>query len=373
MEEFTLLHRKIYKRTDTGAVQEWQQESEGDSWRTISGQVDGKKVTSGWHKCYETNPGKTNYRDPEAQCLFEVQANYTKKLETGYFESINDIDNEFYFEPMLADKWEARKGKIKYPLYTQPKLDGVRCIATRKGLFSRNGKPLTATPHIHAALVEQGFFNKFAIFDGELYNHDLHNNFNELISLIRKKDPNEEELKESAEKIQYHIYDALETKEDDTKFHKRCMNLLELEWKEPLVLVPTLLCKNEEDVDRNYTNFMENNYEGQMIRVDDVYENKRSKSLLKRKDFIDEEFEIVDILEGLGNRAGMAGNILIKLETGVVCSSGIKGTHEYCKQLLLNREQYIGGKATVRYFARTPDNIPRFPVCVAVYTGDRDV
>ena len=132
----------IYKQTKTGATQEWTIEVVGNKYRTHSGQVGGAITTNEWTVVYGKNVGKANGTTNEEQALKEAEAKRTKKLESGYFENIKHIGKKQYFEPMLAGKWEDRKDKIEYPIYSQPKLDGIRCIVTIDGMFSRNGKPI---------------------------------------------------------------------------------------------------------------------------------------------------------------------------------------------------------------------------------------
>jgi len=101
--------------------------------------------------------------------------------------------------------------------------------------------------------------------------------------------------------------------------------------------------------------------------LDAPYENKRSKYLLKRKEFKDEEFVILDIVEGFGNKSGMAGNMLFKNYKGIEFHSNITGNRDYLRELLKNKKKYIGKKATVKYFNLTPvDEVPRFPYVTAI-------
>ena len=113
--------------------------------------------------------------------------------------------------------------------------------------------------------------------------------------------------------------------------------------------------------------------EGQMVRRDGPYKNGRSFDLLKRKTFVDQEFTVISVDEGIGNRAGMAGFITYELGDGRTFKSGIKGNWEYATQLLKDADKYVGGEGTVRFFQFTPDGIPRFPVTVALYEGKRDL
>ncbi len=144
----------IYKKTKTGATQEWTIEVVGNKYRTISGQTDGKKIVNEWTICYGKNVGRANATTDKEQAMLEAVAKRTKKLESGYFENIKHINKQQYFEPMLASKWEDSKDKIQYPIFSQPKLDGIRCIVTKDGMFSRNGKPIISAPHILESLSE---------------------------------------------------------------------------------------------------------------------------------------------------------------------------------------------------------------------------
>jgi len=122
--------KTLYKRSTTGKVSEWSIEVEANKFRTISGFTDGLKITSDWTVC----EGKS-YNSSNEQALKQAQALHKKKKELGAFEDIKDIDQEVHFKPMLADKWGDRKNKIKYPIYSQPKLDGVRCIVKSDGMW----------------------------------------------------------------------------------------------------------------------------------------------------------------------------------------------------------------------------------------------
>mgnify|MGYP003330811890 CR=1 FL=1 len=125
----------IYKQTKTGATQEWTIEVVGNKYRTISGQTDGKKVTNEWTVVYGKNEGRANATTDKEQAMKEAEAKRKLKLERGYFENIKHIGKKQYFEPMLAAKWEDYKDKVEYPIFSQPKLDGIRCIVTKDGMF----------------------------------------------------------------------------------------------------------------------------------------------------------------------------------------------------------------------------------------------
>lgn len=358
---------KLYKKTTKGQTQFWAIQVDGAKFRTVTGKDGGKSITSEWTVCKGKNTGKANETTDAQQCLKEVKAKIDRKKEKGYVEDIDEAGRPQYFEPMLAEKYDKNKDKIEYPVFSQPKLDGVRCIVTKDGMFSRNGKPIISAPHILESL--KGLFeqNPILVLDGELYNHKFKNDFNKIISLVRKTKPTQEDLDESKEKIQYHVYDCYADNYRFRIFGERLNELVKLfAGNEYVKLLNTSRVHTEEDLDTLYGEYIEQGYEGQIVRLNTPYENKRTKSLLKRKDFVDEEFTILDIEEGEGNRSGGAGKIVFKTKDGKEFRAGIRGSFDFFKALLKNKKKLIGVEATVCFFDYTPDGIPRFPVVVAI-------
>lgn len=383
-------HPILYKKTSTGATQIWYQEisEDGTSFRTVSGQIEGKKTSSGFTLCEPKNVGKANETNAQQQCLLEVQANYKKKLAQGnYKESLDEetlgIDN--YFKPMLAKKYGAEEDYVYSPgddVYSQGKLDGIRCIARREGLFSRQGKPIVSAPHIMEAL--QPIFKKHpdTILDGELYSDKLSDDFNEIISLARQVKPTEEDFAKSKESLQYWVYDIFQPNQiyvnrhdylDYLIYSQSCLNSDDSVIK----LVDTYKVSSQDHLDQLYANYMEDGFEGQILRLNNKgYENKRSKQLIKRKEFKDEEFEIVDIVEGIGNWAGYAKSVIFRLNDGTkrTSDSGLRGNQSFCKELLDNKQDYIGTLVTITYQNLTPDGKPRFAVATKFHgTKEREL
>ena len=382
---------KLYKQTTTGATQTWEIEVEGNKFRTISGQLEGKKITNKWTICKGKNVGRANETTPEEQALKEAEAKHQKKRESGYTLDLNKVGKKKFYEPMLAQdfKNKNRQSEVMADLqlvdkgtvgsvFSQPKLDGIRCIAMREGLFTRTGKEITAVPHISEAL--ESFFKLYpnAVLDGELYNHAYKDDFNKIIHLVRKQNLTDEHLSESAEMIQYHIYDApvigngkwAMTEKDlysdrTSKLDASFVNL-GLEKEDCLVIVPTVEIHGREQLDRCYEDYIEAGYEGQMVRLDGPYENKRSPKLLKRKEFIDEEYKILGYEEGEGNRAGTIKHFKFKNKDGKEFNSNVKGSFSYLTKLLEIADTLIGKDATIKYFNLTPDGVPRFPYVIAI-------
>ena len=358
----------IYKKTKTGATQEWTIEVVGNKYRSHSGQVGGQITTNEWTICYGKNVGRANETTDKEQAMAEAVAKRTKKLESGYFENIKHINKTQYFEPMLASKWEDSKDKIKYPIYSQAKLDGIRCIVTKDGMFSRNGKPIISAPHIIDSLRNLFVVNPDLIFDGELYCDKFANDFNKIVSLVKKSKPTDADLKESKKYIEYHIYDLPSSNKN---FLHRAYDLgilfeTYLEMGKYCGIVDTRKVNNEDEVIEQYELLVEAGYEGQMLRLDREYENKRSKFLMKHKTFVDEEYTILDIVEGEGNRTGTAGYMVFETIEGKPFKSNVKGTWDETAEMLKSKKKLIGKQATIKYFNLTPDGIPRFPYVINI-------
>jgi DNA ligase 1 len=362
----------LFSRASTGALREWTIEYNDTAYRTHSGQVGGKITTSKWYGVKATNVGRANERNVAEQAEFEAMAKFQKKLDAGYTTDKTAVDTSVKFiEPTLAKKWEDRKDKIEYPVFSQPKLDGMRAVITKDGAKSRNGKPWVTIPHILKSL--EPVFKAFPdlVLDGELYNHEYKEDFNKISSLAKKTKPTEEDLQESAEKLQFHWYDIADPSK---KFAQRTEDLqsiyIEFNLMDSAIrIVETNFHRSEASVDTAYKDYVDRGYEGQMIREDIPYEFKRSSGLLKRKDFQDEEYVILDICEGKGNKTGMAGYAILETEKGETFHSNIKGPHDFLKDLLVNREKYIGSYGTCTFFNLTPDGIPRFPYLTRLREG----
>ncbi len=368
---------KLYKRDSKGKIRVWEVEVgySNDDYagiRTVAGLEEGKKVTSEWNLSEAKNVGKSNSTTAYTQAQAEAKALWDKRIEKEYFVDIEMIDSYDKFDPMLAGDYTKVKVKPTNG-YSQPKLDGIRCIANSKGLWTRTGKPITSCPHIWEEVRDLLESNPNVTLDGELYNHELKQDFNKIVSLVRKTKFTDDDLAESQRLVQYHVYDIHCSTNPDVTFSIRNVELEEYvtdSFEMYVHLVPTAFCYNQDELDELYSSYMTDGYEGQMIRLDEKYENKRSKYLLKRKEFITEEFEVVSMEEGQGNWSGHTKRFILKLEDGREVGAGVRGNQEQLSKLWESQE--TPDWATLRYFDLTPDGIPRFPVVIDYGVGERD-
>lgn len=364
-------HAAIYKRDSKGNLRVWLIELDGDKYRTHAGLHGGNLVVSEWTVAKPKNVGKKNALTAEQQALTEVEAAYVKKLTREYHKTKEATDGGAHFyKPMLAEKWEGKMPKTGG--YVQPKLDGIRCIANKDGLWSREGKPILGVPHIWAALAPLFAESPDAILDGELYNHALRDDFNSVVSAVRKdatkRTPEQAAL---AASIQYHVYDfpwfAGLPFSDRLAFGKGHVEPLVVN-TETVDFVPTWRVDNNLAYDELHAKCLEMGFEGSMFRLDGNYENKRSNFLLKRKEWQDDEFVISAVYEGEGNWSGCAKMFEIALPSGKKCRGTFKGTHDEAEKIWdTERVSLIGTLATVKFFNYTPDGALRFPVVTKLH------
>jgi DNA ligase-1 len=366
----TLYSRLFKLNSDGETVQMWEihiAENDESYW-TVSGQVDGKKVTSSPTQVIP----KVN-RTQREQILLEVDAKVLLKARKKYVNNINDIgekaDKELPgYSAMLAKKWEDQRDKINFPCMVQPKLDGVRCLATKDGLFSRGRKIIEACQHVRDALAP--FFAKHptAYLDGELYTHEFKDDFESIISAVRKtgKRVAQEDLDLQA-KVQYHIYDAprIDGFKEEDLFSQRFQRVSKLLPKhDSLRLVTTKYVDTEEQLYEIHNEFLASGYEGTMVRNTTMpYKGSRSSELLKMKEFDDDEFEILGVNEGQGGLVGHAATFTMKMPNGAEFRAKMEGSFERLKDIWDNPKTVIGRMCTVVYQGLTnKEGVPRFPV-----------
>ena len=279
----------------------------------------------------------------------------------------------------LADKKPISINEWEEGVYIQPKLDGVRCLFQKDGAYSRTGRKWMNIEHIEENL--EGFFKEYPnlILDGELYNHKLKNDFEKIISLVRRKKPIDKDKKESKKLVEFHIYDVIvppsgvqspqilgengndlfSTRNSFIRAnfgrHKapNCFRTLQFE----------LVYSKEEAVLCHKKNLVLG-YEGSILRLNRRYEQKRSYNLRKYKDFHDAEATIIDYVEGKGKRIGTLGKFVMRDDNGVEfgCPPGKGYNYQDLTNLLFRAPHYIGARATFTYFERTKAGSYRHPL-----------
>ena len=283
-------------------------------------------------------------------------------------------------KPMLAYPVSTKPIDYSKPVFMQPKLDGVRCVIqaepySDKGniipivtAYSRTGKEWKNIDHILEELVP--FFTKYpnVILDGELYNHDYKDNFEQIISMVRKTKPTDEARVESAKNVQFHCYDIIDEElpfEQRIEFVTESLMLL----GNSIYTVDTILMPTEVQAKDCHQAFLNKGYEGSILRTNDVYACKRSHNLRKFKDFHDTEATITGWVEGKGKRKGTIGKFLAIDANGVEFGMPVMDKFKFLQDNFKKMQGFIGKTATFTYFERTKANSYRHPLfkCIRDY------
>ena len=274
---------------------------------------------------------------------------------------------------MLAYPVSAKPIDYSKPVFIQPKLDGVRCLIQCDNgqitAYSRTGKVWKNIDHILFNLKPFFHWNPNVVLDGELYNHDFKDDFESIISMVRKTKPTDEDRSISEKHVQFHCYDIVNRK---MKFSTRDKWLKgNLESNHCIKKLVTLHVYDELSAKTAHQINLDAGYEGSIVRLDTLYECKRSHSLRKFKDFSDAEANIVGYEEGKGKRTGTLGKFLMQDDDGnqFGCPPGKGHNYKDLALMLTNIHKYMGQRATFTYFERTKAGSYRHPLfkCIRDY------
>ena len=261
-------------------------------------------------------------------------------------------------------------------VFMQPKLDGVRCLIQAEKLpfdmgyepvaYSRTGKQWLNIDHILQSLKPFFQANPDVILDGELYNHELKDDFEKIISCVRKTKPTDADRAESRKLVQFHCYDFVD---ETMPFVDRAHILPEL-LSDPLPygvrLVPTIVVYDEEDAKLYHKTILERGYEGSILRTNDVYKCGRSWSLRKFKDFHDAEAKLTSWVEGKGKRVGTIGKFMAVDADGNEFGMPVMDNFKKLQTMFKEMQSWVGKEATFTYFERTKAGSYRHPLFKAI-------
>ena len=288
-------------------------------------------------------------------------------------------------KPMLAHKYDDKRVDWSQPVYIQPKLDGVRCLIKRVSDFpgqenlasfsvkaySRTGKEFKNIKHILDSLKPFFFNQPDVILDGELYNHDLKDDFEKIISLVRKQKPTAEDRLDAKNLTQFHCYDYFDGVQYDS-YQTRMNNLVTSDiYNYCVKYVQAKPVDSYHYARILHKEYLEAGYEGSIIRLDGLYKHGRSYDLMKFKDFSDTEATIIGYELGKGKRTGTLGKFIMLDDEGVQfgCPPGKGYTYKDLASMLVEIDTYIGKRATFTYFQKTQAGSYRHPLfkCIRNY------
>ncbi len=154
-----------------------------------------------------------------------------------------------------------------------------------------------------------------------MYNHRLKNDFEKIISLVRKQKPTEDDRRDAQHLVQFHVYDVmnftvlnkLTTDDYETRYNQLRLNL-------PICRTMTLIKNTSVDsyaeAKMLHDIHLAQGYEGSILRLNKPYEQKRSYNLQKFKDFSDTEATIIGYEAGKGKFTGLIGKFFMQDDDG---------------------------------------------------------
>lgn len=349
----------LYSKDSTGKIRIWFQQQDGGKYRTVSGVKDSDNlVTSEWTQAVGKNTGKKNETSDSGQASLEIEATYKKKLKTGYFKDIKDVDVFQFIEPILAKSYKDYSDSVDLEsgeYGAQTKFNGMCMLASAAGLFSRKGEKIISTPHIEASLAP--FFKKYplAFLHGELFNDSMRQTLNEIMKLCRKsKDVSDEDLLKSKQLISFYIYDG---SIPDVDLGDNAVYTLRKDWIDKNVIgkydyclgVKTTILRGKTQLDELFGAAIERGDEGLILRKMSMpYQHRRSKDLLKYKPLDSDDGIITAVFEGDGNWSKSAAKCSL-LWKGKKFNATFKGTYEERQVILQEKEKWIGKKVEFLY------------------------
>jgi len=280
-------------------------------------------------------------------------------------------------KPMLAYPVSDKPINYEDKIFMQPKLDGVRCVIQYEQVdhfsrpikyevkaYSRTGKPWLNIEHILFNLKPWFALNPHIVLDGELYNHDLRDDFNKIISLVRKSKPTDQDRLDAEKMIQFNCYDIID---ESLTFEERNLFIRDNVPRNHCVYhVNTVYAYDDKHAKANHKINLDNGYEGSILRTNDKYACKRSHNLRKFKDFHDAEATLTGWVEGKGKRIGTIGKFTAVDSEGNEFGMPVMDKFKILQANFETMKDWVGQEATFTYFERTKANSYRHPLFKAL-------
>lgn len=276
------------------------------------------------------------------------------------------------FEVQLAKKYSDVTLDENELIFITEKFDGIRCVAIRTEndvrFYTRQGKEIFGLNEIKNELMELCHYN--IVFDGEL----LSENPDGLDSgdLYRKTTKIVNSKLEDKKGVIFNVFDAIPLDEfkngkSKDKYETRRKFLETILFEQKMVqLVPLLFSGCDHSVIPKLLSEIEiRGKEGLMINRNEVYECKRTKSLLKVKTMNTCDLEVIGYKQGTGRNKGKLGALVVDYKgNSVDVGSGFSDDER--EKYWSIKESIIGRVVEVQYFEESRNEQGmlslRFPV-----------
>ena len=313
-----------------------------------------------------------------------MTAKSINKAVPGFFPEFNVALASPNNGTMLDENWVLER-----------KLDGTRCLCLidsngKVKFYSRKGKEFHTLDVLKNELedfvaLHPEYKNK--VLDGEMCIIDANGNedFQGIMKEITRKD-------HTINNPSYCVFDLLELEDFNkgcsTETYKPRLNKLKTfveTIKSSHIKLIEYAYYTPEVFDTWQKKVLDNGWEGLIARKDVPYEGKRSRNLLKYKNFSDAEYVVKDVVLD-GNATILVGGktqrikcvqSLVIEHKGYVVNVGSGLTQQQRIEFAEHPEHIIGKTITVQYFSETTDkegNLSlRFPTIKYIYGRERDV
>lgn len=362
-----MLKLKLYKNHN-GSIGTWEGWTAGAWVITESRKKIGGAPVKNSYLAKAKNVGRANETTADEQAMLELASKARLKVDKGYVETeaeaqVPATNSLGLAKPMLATPFDKVKTIDWRTAYIQPKLDGHRALYINGVLYSRQGKELKLH-HITNQLKRLEL--QHLHLDGELYVHGM--SLQDISRLVKKQSL-------ATLKVEYHIYDIV----SDKPFLERHDTLRltheddEQAENEPNIkIVPIQGVSFMDSLMRGHEEYLAEGYEGTMLRMgtDGYQTDKRSRSLLKLKEFHDQEYPVVSYEMGKpyirGDNTYNVPVWVCETPCGKRFNVTAAGDMSVKNDQWLAREQIIASEPllTVKYHNLSKDQIPQLPVAL---------
>lgn len=235
------------------------------------------------------------------------------------------------------------------------KLDGVRCIFYMNKLKSRTGHTIHAPTWFIRDISDLLSGTGITMLDGELYTK--RNDFQRICSIVKKETPDDKEWRD----IRYMVFD---TPLENIVFRERYSRFAGFS-SDYVEIVKQYSISDMSSIRRYLDEISTNGGEGVMLRdPSSYYEQKRSKTLVKCKKFMDDDALILSVVPGKGKYSDAIGGFKvgwvtrphIQFNVGTGLNDIIRHTKD--------KESFVGKIVKIKYYTTTDSGKPRFPVFI---------
>lgn len=359
----------LYSKNSNGSIQQWTAHIDGNKYRYEYGQVGGKLFTTEWTSVSGKNTGKKNETSGEEQAEKEARADWKKKMKLTYTDDITKVDScTAYIEPILAKNYKDHSKKVDFSTTkwgVQTKFNGVCCVASVAGAYSRKGEKFVAVPHLVDCLAE--FFKEEpnAVLHGELFNDDLREKLNELIHIVRQtKDITSDLLAESEKIVRFYIYDGYFPDSglgEDAPYWKRKAKIDQIvkRFKKYCVEVVTKIVSTKTELDEIFLKAIERGDEGVILRyIDMEYIHDRSDKLLKYKPVDSDECIVKELKYGTAGMWTKCYKTATIVWKDKIFDATFKGSLPECTKI--NPKDFLDKQVTFLYNGINGKGTPNF-------------